>query len=210
MLCVCFALGTPVFADEAVLRILESDLPVYEKYLPVEDYIKLCTVRDTFLYAAKNDSGLHRHLLAATEQEIFRFRDVFMANLRARIHRVDQKLAELNKNPGSRKKEINALNVQYAGYKKNIAVSPGADTVMDEIETLYSELILRKSYVPHENRTFYTVQKGECLTRIAAYDFVYGDWKKWKLIYEANKRALPNPANPDLIWTGMRLSIPRE
>ncbi len=51
-------------------------------------------------------------------------------------------------------------------------------------------------------------ENRDCLWNIAGYDFVYGDPWKWKLIYEANKAVLPDPANPRLILPGMVLTIP--
>ncbi|MFA6506514.1 MAG: hypothetical protein WCT14_10465 [Treponemataceae bacterium] len=48
----------------------------------------------------------------------------------------------------------------------------------------------------------------DCLWRIAAYPFVYGDPLKWKVLYDANKDKLPVAANPDLILPGIVLTIP--
>ena len=48
----------------------------------------------------------------------------------------------------------------------------------------------------------------DCFWRIAGYPFVYGDPWKWRVLYEANKDKLPDPANPDLIMPGTLLTIP--
>ncbi len=48
----------------------------------------------------------------------------------------------------------------------------------------------------------------DCFWKIAAYDFVYGDPYKWKELYEANRKKLPQPNNPDLILPGMTITIP--
>jgi nucleoid-associated protein YgaU len=48
----------------------------------------------------------------------------------------------------------------------------------------------------------------DCFWRIAEYPFVYGDPWKWRLLYEANKDKLPDPSNPDLILSGMLITIP--
>lgn len=50
----------------------------------------------------------------------------------------------------------------------------------------------------------HVVQKGESLSLIAKQ--YYGDVKKWKKIYEANKQVVG--ANPDLIKPGQELVIP--
>jgi nucleoid-associated protein YgaU len=59
---------------------------------------------------------------------------------------------------------------------------------------------------------YYTVRliptRRDCFWRIAEYPFVYNDPWKWKLLYEANKSLLPNPANPDLIEPGQVFEIP--
>jgi nucleoid-associated protein YgaU len=53
-----------------------------------------------------------------------------------------------------------------------------------------------------EPRT-YVVKSGDSLSKIAK-EF-YGDVKKWKTIYEANKNIIKNP---DLIKPGQKLVIP--
>jgi nucleoid-associated protein YgaU len=50
--------------------------------------------------------------------------------------------------------------------------------------------------------------RRDCFWRIAEYPFVYGDPWKWKLLYEANKGLLSDPANPDLIEPGQVFEIP--
>jgi nucleoid-associated protein YgaU len=58
----------------------------------------------------------------------------------------------------------------------------------------------------------YTVRtwqgEGDCLWNIAGYSWVYGDSRKWKLLYEANKSKMPEADNPNLIEPGMVLDIP--
>ena len=49
----------------------------------------------------------------------------------------------------------------------------------------------------------YTVQKGDSLSKIAQDQ--YGDGKKWKAIFEANRDQI---TNPDLIHPGQVLKIP--
>jgi len=51
-------------------------------------------------------------------------------------------------------------------------------------------------------------EKTDCLWRIAGLPFIYNDPFKWPLLYEANRKSLPDPANPDLILPGMTLAIP--
>lgn len=54
-----------------------------------------------------------------------------------------------------------------------------------------------------ERAATYTVQKGDSLSKIAQEQF--GDGKKWKAIFEANRDQI---TNPDLIHPGQVLKIP--
>ncbi|MFK7937593.1 MAG: peptidoglycan-binding protein LysM [Saprospiraceae bacterium] len=53
--------------------------------------------------------------------------------------------------------------------------------------------------------TFYTVKKGDSLSKIAINH--YGDWKKYKGIFAANQ---PMLKDPDLIYPGQVLRLPPE
>jgi nucleoid-associated protein YgaU len=58
----------------------------------------------------------------------------------------------------------------------------------------------------------YTVRSwdkyGDCFWNIAGRSWVYGDPRRWPLLYQANKNKLTNPKNPDLIEEGMIVDIP--
>jgi hypothetical protein len=59
---------------------------------------------------------------------------------------------------------------------------------------------------------YYTVGERDGVTdmlyRIAGLPGVYNDPTRWPIIYEANKKKMPNPDNPHLLWTGLVLEIP--
>lgn len=59
---------------------------------------------------------------------------------------------------------------------------------------------------------FYLVRlipsRRDSFWRIAAYDFVYGDPWKWRILYNANREKLQDPGNPHLIQPGMLFQIP--
>ncbi|MEO0255476.1 MAG: LysM peptidoglycan-binding domain-containing protein [candidate division WOR-3 bacterium] len=63
-----------------------------------------------------------------------------------------------------------------------------------------------KLKIPHGLDKSYTVIKGDYLWKIANFWWIYRDGKKWKVIYEANKDKIKNP---DLIYPGQELIIPR-
>ncbi len=48
----------------------------------------------------------------------------------------------------------------------------------------------------------------DCLWVIAGYPFVYNDPFQWTKLYEANKKSLVDPEDPNLILPGMVLKIP--
>jgi nucleoid-associated protein YgaU len=52
------------------------------------------------------------------------------------------------------------------------------------------------------------VKLRDCLWRIAGFDFVYGNPRLWRHLYEENKDTFPDPDNPDLIIPGQVLRIP--
>lgn len=56
---------------------------------------------------------------------------------------------------------------------------------------------------PAPEKQFYTVKKGDYLSKIAKE--IYGDAKKYPIIFEANK---PMLKDPDLIYPGQVLVIP--
>lgn len=56
---------------------------------------------------------------------------------------------------------------------------------------------------PESEKQFYTVKKGDYLSKIAKE--VYGDAKKYNIIFEANK---PMLKDPNLIYPGQVLVIP--
>jgi nucleoid-associated protein YgaU len=69
----------------------------------------------------------------------------------------------------------------------------GVAQVDDQMQTL----------APEPEGTFYTVEKGDSLSKIAKDS--YGDYKKYTLIFEANK---PMLGDPDKIYPGQVLRIP--
>ena len=62
---------------------------------------------------------------------------------------------------------------------------------------------LKNALADAQQRT-YVVKSGDTLSGIAKA--VYGDWKHWKDIYEANKDKIKNP---DLIQVGWELKLPK-
>jgi hypothetical protein len=51
-------------------------------------------------------------------------------------------------------------------------------------------------------------KERDCFWNIAERSWAYSDPLKWPILYQANKKKLPNPDNPDLIKPGTVLDIP--
>jgi hypothetical protein len=83
------------------------------------------------------------------------------------------------------------------------------DSAMKSIEILSA---LETGRSPSSLPSQYTVRTWasvrDCLWNIAGYSWVYGEPRRWRELYEANRSKLPNPENPDLIEPGMVLDIP--
>lgn len=60
---------------------------------------------------------------------------------------------------------------------------------------------------------FYVVrpwpEANDCYWNIAGRPYVYNNPWMWKKLYEANKDAMENPDNPNIIEPGMKIRIPR-
>ena len=52
----------------------------------------------------------------------------------------------------------------------------------------------------------YTVVKGDWLSKIAGYSFIYGDISKWPIIYRANRDQIKDP---NMIHPNQVIKIPR-
>lgn len=61
--------------------------------------------------------------------------------------------------------------------------------------------------IPRDWPTTWTVQQDEFLGKIAWYWEVYDDPSQWTKLYEANKDQI---SDPDIIWPGWELRIPRD
>lgn len=141
--------------------------------------------------------------------------------LRSDISTMEEKMSVLQQ-------DINSLKEKLAKYPSEYEVKPGDflakiagyDFIygtykawpriwranMDKIKNpnlIYPGWVLK---IPHGLDKTYTVIKGDCLWKIASFWWIYRNGKEWKRIYEANKDKIKNP---DLIYPGQILTIPR-
>ncbi len=127
-----------------------------------------------------------------------------------RAKAAEDKLAEvLAKDSGARAMEIMNVNNQMTLLRTQIASLEGAlaqvkiekDEVIADLEKQVAELQTKSVEAVEQT---YTVKSGDSLSKIAKT--VYGDWKHWKAIYEANKDQIKNP---DVIRVGQVFKLPK-
>lgn len=103
---------------------------------------------------------------------------------------------------GCTKKPAETAVVEEAvAVEEEVAVAE-EEPVLEEGESVMEEVVIEETPVAKQH----VVKKGECLWWIAEYEDVYNDPFMWPLIYNANKDKI---TNPDLIYPGQELNIPR-
>lgn len=94
-----------------------------------------------------------------------------------------------------------AVVEEIVTVEEEVAVA-AEEPVLEEGESVLEEVVIEETLVAEQH----VVKKGECLWWIAEYEDVYNDPFMWPLIYNANKDKI---TNPDLIYPGQELNIPR-
>ncbi|MCB1196539.1 LysM peptidoglycan-binding domain-containing protein, partial [bacterium] len=91
--------------------------------------------------------------------------------------------------------------------KKEVVDNEFKSVALEQQLTRLKLAILRKKML-RESRfpPFYTVEKNDSLWKIAAKTHIYDDPYKWIEVFYANKDKI---ADPDFIYPGMILTIPR-
>ena len=78
-----------------------------------------------------------------------------------------------------------------------------AKQVIDALAEVYEITPLPKYYIVRP-----WAQTKDCFWNISGRPYVYNNPFLWENLYEANKKALPKPENPNLILPGMKMEIP--
>ncbi len=94
-------------------------------------------------------------------------------------------------------------SVDTLSNKNKIIVTAGNVEGISVVEDHLLVTVPEPVAPPEPEKQFYTVKKGDYLSKIAKE--VYGDAKKYPIIFEANK---PMLKDPDLIYPGQVLVIP--
>ncbi len=106
------------------------------------------------------------------------------------------------------KKQIRSLHDDFAAYSQT-KYAKVPDYLADFSDLKHKFLSLDnnlKAAAPKYYEEDYLVQRGDYLAKIAAYDFIYGDAKKWGVIYRANRDQIKDP---HVISPDMTIKIPR-
>ncbi|MBN2544840.1 MAG: hypothetical protein JXB50_03520 [Spirochaetes bacterium] len=95
-------------------------------------------------------------------------------------------------------------NFENEKYVESISLSKQAIEIMNtfDYKKLAFEIFPRYYKVQDYSKT------QDCLWKIAEENFVYNDPLKWTVLYEANKKRLINPENPDMILKWKLIEIP--
>ena len=134
-----------------------------------------------------------------------------LPEMKAKIAELDRMMARIPKLPGTYTVIRGDCLYKISGYPQ-IYNDPikwpriyraNRDQIQDP-DLIYPEQIFK---IPRGYPSTYTVIPGEWLCKIADYWEIYGDWRKWTKIYEANRDQIKDP---DLIYPNQVLSIPRD
>ncbi|MDI6840892.1 MAG: LysM peptidoglycan-binding domain-containing protein [bacterium] len=110
--------------------------------------------------------------------------------------------AAANAKIGEESLKLEAIKAEIAELDKKIA------DLEAQIAKLKPKEVKPKIEKKVEVGDIYIVKPGDWLSKLAEYPEVYGrgNYAKWHAIYEANKDLIKNP---DLIYPGWKLKIPR-
>src|SRR5574344_560762 len=84
-----------------------------------------------------------------------------------------------------------------------VAANEAAKQVLDMLAQVHEITPLPKFYIVRP-----WADTKDCFWNISGRPYVYNNPLLWENLYEANKSALPQPNNPNLILPGMKMEIP--
>jgi nucleoid-associated protein YgaU len=180
----------------------------FQKYLPLE-YIPNYDLLREMLVEASTANEFER---TANDlfTEINNFNSMAFERLECEIVMKDEKMNLLN---GRYPQEVQDLDSQYSTFKAAIEKRnfPHDDACLDYIDEYYSRLIIRLGFSGNDGRgtNVYETKKGDYFRKIAK--MFYGNEREWERIFEANKsnkKLLPYPDNPDLIFPNVQIIVP--
>ena len=108
----------------------------------------------------------------------------------------------------SAKKAVRGLVVEYNEYRgSNYGKVPDFRRDFSDLDNKIANISASlEAAKPKYYEDSYTVVKGDWLSKIAGYSFIYGDISKWTIIYRANRDQIKDP---NLIHPSQVIKIPR-
>ncbi len=106
------------------------------------------------------------------------------------------------------KKTVRALIAEYNEYRQTkYAKVPDFRKEFTDLDNKIVNLgTSLEAAKPKYYEDSYTVVRGDWLSKIAQFDFIYGNMSKWPIIYRANRDQIKDP---NLIYPNQVLKIPR-
>mgnify|MGYP006290752029 CR=1 FL=1 len=135
-----------------------------------------------------------------------------LASIQNKIEYFNSKLSEWNNLTDDElwdyKKSIRGLIKEYNNYRDtNPAKAPQFRNEFSDLDRRIKRLENNlENARPKYYEDKYTVKRGDYLSKISGYDFIYNDPSKWGIIYRANRDKIKDP---NLIYVDQILNIPR-
>ncbi|MCD6471776.1 LysM peptidoglycan-binding domain-containing protein [Candidatus Aerophobetes bacterium] len=194
---------------------LKTDISQIEKMSNRAEEFSLDTFKDTakFKETALVKLGLWRTEMAEESlaaMEAMQAIEEKIANMQADISLAKEMAATAKMQSEQTGKELRELAKK--SEEKTDLLMAKIDNLLERVRKLEKgigkkkETKLKSPKIGLTNN-FYLVKKNDTLSRIAGTKNVYGDPLKWEKIYKVNKDRIKNP---NLIYPGQRLIIPKE
>jgi nucleoid-associated protein YgaU len=189
-----------------------------------EEYQKLGKKeREAYCNALANEQQTQKSMLAEGQSRLDKER-AMVDDLKARLNKVTGELGPVEAEVARLENEIRELESLPTEWTvksgENLYMISGYEVIysdptkwpriyranrgqIEDPNLIYIDQSLR---IPRGLPTAHMVVEGEWLARIASYWEIYDDWREWPMIYEANKDKIKDP---DIIWPGWELDIPR-
>jgi hypothetical protein len=212
-LCSCIpVLSQDIQIEQKMANEFIDDFFWYQKYLPLEYISEYYTLRNLLDSLRTNDPEEFDLASKALYERILYLYNLANGRIREEIERKRPRLDVLNSQYGS-SAGVPELVRRFSDFTGDINNGnyPQDDTLLDQIEEYYSRLIIRLGFRGGNESEPYDVIKGDYFRKIARKRYGNKYERDWIHIYNANinnKKLLPNPANPDLIYPGVRIVIP--
>lgn len=94
------------------------------------------------------------------------------------------------------------------GAERDAGTGVASARVGDDIAPVGGAVAVGDPRYQGDGSTSYTVERGDSLSGISDKPKIYGDWKLWPLLYDANRGTIGN--DPDYIKPGQNLGVPRD